>query len=548
MSDHDYDDDDDDKIVTANPKAPKFYLGNQMLKNAGVPIEWTPAKLKEYAKCAEDPIYFFEHYIKIIHVDHGLIKFKPREYQKEMIKLVFDNRFTIVKWPRQHGKTTTVAAMLLWYALFKKKFNIALLAHKQDQAIEIMERIQLAFENLPDWLQQGIVTWNKKKIKFENGSRISAWATSAGGVRGQTYNIVYLDEFAFVAPNEQETFYTATYPVITSGKNTKIVMTSTPNGMDLFYKFWNESELGRNSYVRHASYWWDIAGRDEAWKQEQIMNTSERQFSQEFETEFLGSTFTLISGEILRTLTYAEPLGEMMDITIFETPQQKHHYVCCVDSSEGLGQDYHAFSIIDVTSVPYKVCAVYHNNKLHHMLLPNVIYTACNYYNEAMCLVESMSTGQQVAAILLHDLEYENVVMTTLKGASGQRIGGGFGGQTRLGVMMNKQVKSIGCTNLKALIEQKKLIFNDERILKEFFSFTADKLSYKAEEGKNDDLVMTLVLFGWMVAQHYFRDSTDTDVRSNMVEENIEAIEQDLTGFGVIDNHQGYDEDMPTNF
>lgn len=523
--------------------ASRYYLNNEMLRNAGATVEYTPEQIDEYIKCSEDPIYFFENYIYIIHVDLGMIKFHPRFYQREMVDLIHKNRFTIFKWPRQHGKTQTVAAILLWYALFKKNQNIALLAHKAEQAQEIMARIKLSFENLPLWLQQGVTKWNERHVAFENGSKIKSYATGSGAVRGQTLNIVYLDEFAFVEPNVQEKFYTATYPVITSGHTTKIIMTSTPNGMDLFYKFWHESEQGRNSYVRHQSYWWDIEGRDEKWKQETINNTSERQFTQEFETEFLGSTNTLIAGEKLRILTYSQPIGRDGDLTIFEGPRKRRNYVCCVDSSEGLGQDYHAFSIIDTTEVPYKVVAVYHNNTTHHLLLPNIIYNAAKFYNEAMVLVEVQSTGAQIATILLHDMEYENVVTTTMKGRNGQRIGGGFGGELRLGVMMNKQVKRIGCTNLKALIEQDKLIFNDERILKEFFTFVCDdKQQYQAQEGHNDDLVMSLVLFAWMVSQNYFRDSTDTDVRDKMVQENIDWLIQDLTPFGVIDDHHNDDE------
>lgn len=432
--------------------------------------------------------------------------------------------------------TTTTAAMMLWYALFHEDYSIALLAHKEAQSREILSRIRMAFEMLPIWLQQGVTSWNKGDIAFENGSKIECHATGSGVIRGRTYNMVYLDEFAHVEKGVQEDFYTATYPTITSGQTTKLIITSTPKGMELFYKFWNESEMGKNNFVRHEAFYWQVPGRDEKWKEETIKNTSQRQFDQEFLCDFLGSTNTLIDSVTLKRLTYKEPIGTIGDLRFFKEPEKGHTYACCVDCSEGLNQDYHVFTIIDVTEIPYKVVAVYRNNDLHHLLLPNYIYNAAKHYNNAVVLIETQSTGAQVAQILLHDLEYEGVLTTTLKGRNGQRIGGGFGGEVRIGVMMNKQVKRIGCTNLKALIEQDRLIFNDERILQEFRTFVAsDKQSFEAEPGSNDDMVMTLVLFSWMVSQNYFKEVTDTDIRENLYNKNMEMIEQDLTPFGMID-------------
>jgi hypothetical protein len=421
----------------------------------------------------------------------------------------------------------------LWYVLFHQDFKVALLAHKLDQAREILSRAQLAFEYLPEWMQQGVTSWNKGDIAFENGSSIECGATSSGSIRGRTFNIVYLDEFAHVEAHEQESFYESTYPVITSGTTTKLIVTTTPKGMDLFYKFWNESELGRNSFRRHEISWRDIPGRDDAWREETIKNTSERQFAQEFECDFLGSSNTLLAGWKLKILTWKEPLSVVDNLTIFKAAEPKRHYVCCVDSSEGLNQDYHAVTIVDATTVPYEVVAVYRDNRTEHLLLPNIVYNLCKLYNEAVCLIEAMSTGAQIATILLHDLEYEGVLTTTLKGRNGQRIGGGSG-DMRLGVQMNKQVKRIGCTNLKALIENDKLLVNDERMVKEFFTFVADKQGFQAEEGSNDDLVMSLVLFAWLVSQNFFKDSTDTDVRQSLYDQNIARIEQDLTPFGFI--------------
>jgi hypothetical protein len=512
----------------------QFYNGNERLKAASVRMKFTPEQIAEIARCSEDAIYFFETYIKIIHVDRGVIPFEPWEFQKDLIRKIIDNRFVLARWGRQIGKSTTVAAMLLWHALFNKRYTIAILAHKMEQAQEILYRIQESFQLLPHWLQQGVVEWNKRSMSFENGSRIFAAATSSGSIRGKSLNILFCDEFSHVDRNMQEEFFTSVVPTISSGTTTKFIITTTPKGMDLFYKLWTESEQGRNDYVLSYAPWYSVPGRDEEWKKREIAKTSEMQFAQEHEIEFLGSTNTLVAAWKLKILTWLNPYSVVDNVTIFKKAEPKRHYVCCVDSSEGLNQDYHAVTIIDATCIPYEVVAVYRSNDMHHLLLPNIVYNLCKLYNEAVCLIEAMSTGAQIATILLHDLEYEGVLTTTLKGRNGQRIGGGSG-DMRLGVQMNKQVKRIGCTNLKALIEDDKIVLNDERIVKELFTFVVkDTHGFAAEEGHNDDLVMSLVLFAWLVSQNFFKDSTDTDVRQSLYDQNIARIEQDLTPFGFI--------------
>lgn len=527
-----------------NGKRNLYYQGSRKLRNSGVNVAYTLEEAQEVYKCSEDPIYFFENYIKIVTLDEGIINFKPHQFQKDMVQLAVDNRFLICKWPRQQGKTTTVAALLLWYVLFNDVYSIALLAHKAEQAQEILERIQLAYENLPFFLQQGIEEWNKRSIKLENGSEIKAFATSEGGVRGQTYNFIYLDEFAHIELNLQESFMTSTYPVISSGKKSKIIITSTPRGFELFYKIWNEAKNGNNNFVTHEAEWWQMPGRDEAWKLETIRNTSERQFNQEFNTEFLGSTNTLIDPNKLRVLTYAHALFEQTDLTVFKRPEEGKIYVCTVDTSEGMNMDYHAFSIIDVSQVPYEVVAVFHSNTLAPILLPNVIYNTCKVYNDAMILIETQTNGQLVANILYQDLEYENVLMSIQRGKFGQRLSAGFQGtKLRMGVMMSKQVKRIGCANIKAMIENDHIILNDVRIVSELMNFVVDGQSFAAAEGFNDDIVMTLVMFGWMASQELFKDITDSRIREHLLMSNMEAVEQDVTPFGIIDDGQMKDFD-----
>lgn len=260
------------------------YHGNKHLKKSDVVHSFTPNEVREYAKCARDPEYFIRTYVKIVHVDRGLISFDPYIYQSEIIQKSINNRFVICKLPRQAGKTTAIVGLMLHYLLFNEDYSIAILAHKLVQAQEILSRIQLAYENLPKWLQQGVVEWNKRNIELENGCKILASSTTSSAVRGGSFNLIYLDEFAFVPNNMQEKFFSSTYPTISSGKTTKVLITSTPNGLNLFYKLWRDSELGRNDYQRVSVHWSDVPGRDEAWKEETIRNTSAEQFRVEFES------------------------------------------------------------------------------------------------------------------------------------------------------------------------------------------------------------------------------------------------------------------------
>ena len=511
------------------------YLGNKNLKRSAVSIGWNEDMVKEYVKCSKEPLYFIKKYVKIVNVDKGLVPFEPWPFQVEMIKKCIDDRFVIAKMPRQVGKTTTIAALLLWYVLFKDNFSIAILANKERQAREILSRIQLAYEHLPKWLQQGIIEWNKGNIELENGSKILASSTSSSAIRGTSQNLVYLDEFAFVPSNVQEEFFASVYPTISSGQSTKVLITSTPNGMNLFYKIWSESETGKNSYSRVSVHWSQIPGRTEAWKKQTIDNTSERQFKQEYECEFLGSSNTLIDASKLSMLTHALPLQRHGNLIIYELPKEKHVYLTVVDTSRGAGIDYSAFIVYDITEIPYKVVARYKDNNIAALVYPNVIYNASRPYNTAYILVETNDIGQQVADILQNDLEYENVLLTRSGGKSGQKLGDSGGGKLSLGVRTTTQVKRIGCANFKSLVESDKIIINDYDLLYEMYRFIEINGKYQAEEGEHDDLVMCCVLFSWLVNQDYFKELSNNDARLELLESNQRKLEEEMLPFGFID-------------
>jgi len=507
------------------------YHGNRHLKKTDVSIQYSAEQLKEFVKCSRDPIYFIQTYVKIVNVDKGLVLFDPYEYQKKIITTSVENRFVICKMPRQCGKTTAIVGLMLWYILFNEEYSIAILAHKLTQAQEIMSRIQLAYENLPKWLQQGVIEWNKRNIELENGSKIIASSTTSSGARGGSYNLVYLDEFAFVPNNIQEKFFSSTYPVISSGQTTKVLITSTPNGLNLFYKLWRDSELKRNEYERISIHWSDTPGRDEKWKEETIRNTSADQFRVEFETEFVGSSSTLIHPDILRMLVIDNPISFNNDLKIYEQPQKDRIYFMVVDTARGLGNDYSAFTIFDATEMPYKIVATYRCNTISPLLYPNIILSAATKYNSCFVLVETNDIGQQVVDILHYDLEYENVLTTATEEKSGvQILSGGFGQSTKLGVRTTQQSKRFGCSNLKSLVENHKLLIRDDTTIYELMRFVAVKNSYQAEDG-NDDTVMCCVLFAWMTQQQLFKDMTNIDLRKVLVSENKTQIEDEIVSF-----------------
>ncbi len=519
------------------------YLGNPNLKRANTPIQFTQDQIIEFVRCKEDPVYFAKNYIKIVTLDHGLQPFKMYPFQEKLIKNFHEHRFNICKMPRQTGKSTTCVSYLLHYAIFNDNVNIAILANKASTARDLLQRLQLAYENLPRWMQQGILSWNKGSLELENGSKISANSTSSSAVRGGSYNIIFLDEFAFIPNHIADDFFASVYPTISSGQSTKVIIVSTPRGMNHFYRMWHDAERSKNEYVPTDVHWSEVPGRDAKWKEQTIANTSEQQFKVEFECEFLGSVDTLINPSKLRTLVYDDPLKRNKGLDIYQDPIEEHNYLITVDVARGVGSDYSAFIVFDITNFPYRAVAKYKNNEIKPMLFPSIINQIAKAYNDSWVLVEVNDIGDQVANILHFDLEYDNVLMCAMKGRAGQIVGSGFSGKkSQLGVRMTSAVKKLGCSNLRTLIEDDKLIINDYDIISELTTFTQRHNTFMAEEGCNDDLAMCLVIFSWLVAQQYFKEMTDNDVRKRIYEEQKNQIEQDMAPFGFIVD--GLDDDV----
>ena len=510
-----------------------IYLGNPNLKKANTQIEFTQEQILEFVACRHDPVYFAKKYIKIVSLDEGLVNFDLYPFQEKLVKNFHENRFNICKMPRQTGKSTTCVSYLLHYAVFNDNVNIAILANKASTARDLLGRLQLAYENLPKWMQQGILAWNKGSLELENGSKILAASTSASAVRGGSYNVIFLDEFAFIPNHIADQFFASVYPTISSGQSTKVIIVSTPHGMNHFYRMWHDAEKGKNEYIPTDVHWSEVPGRDEKWRQQTIANTSEAQFKVEFECEFLGSVDTLIAPSKLRNLVYENPRTSNAGLDVYVEPEQKHDYLITVDVARGVEKDYSAFVVVDISNFPHKVVAKYRNNEVKPMLFPSIIYDVAKSYNDAFILCEVNDIGDQVASIINYDLEYENLLMCSMRGRAGQVVGQGFSGKkTQLGVKMSKTVKKVGSLNLKTIIETDKLLFSDYNILSELTTFIQKNNSFEAEEGCNDDLAMCLVIYAWLVQQDYFKELTDQDVRKRLYDEQKNQIEQDMSPFG----------------
>ena len=506
-------------------KQKESYLGNPNVKRDGVLQQWTPDLLQEYKKCMDSPVYFVENYVKVISLDDGMVPFVLYPYQKDMFKQFQENRFNVVLACRQSGKSISACAYLLWYVLFNPEKTVAILANKGATAREMLNRITLMLENIPFFLQPGSKALNKGSLEFSNNSRILAAATSGSSIRGMSVNLLYLDEFAFVERAAE--FYTSTYPVISAGKDTKVIVTSTANGIgNQFHKIWEGSVQEINEFKSFRVDWWDVPGRDEKWKEQTISNTSQLQFDQEFGNTFFGTGDTLVNADTLLNLR-AKPPKRYMEgglLKIYEEPIKDHDYVMTVDVSKGRGQDYSTFTLIDISVRPFAQVAVYRNNTISPLLFPNIIYKYAKPYNDAYVVVESNDQGSVVCNGLYHDLEYENVHVESSVKANA------------IGIEINRKTKRLGCSAIKDILETNRLTVNDDNTILEISTFEAKGQSYEASEGNHDDLMMNLVLFGYFVSTQYFSDMTDINLKQMMFEQKMQEIENDVVPFGFIDD------------
>ena len=506
------------------------YHGNPNLKPLAYQHDFSKEEIAEYIKCREDPVYFIENYVKIITLDKGLQPFKLYPCQKEKVKCIMDNRRVVLMEGRQQGKTVTSAACILHYTIFQEDKTVAIMANKSSAAREVLNRYQIMYENLPIWMQQGVKTWNKGDVELENNSKVLTAATTAAAIRGKSVNWLYIDEAAIIPNNIADEFFTSVYPTISAGETTKILLTSTPLGYNHFWKFWNESVKGVNGFANMFIPYYEIPRRDEKWLEEQKQLLGQVKFNQEVMCEFLGSTNTLINSNTIGALSTIDPEFQNANLDIYESPKENHYYAMAVDTARGIGGDYSAFVVVDITEMPYKVVAKYRDNEIAPMLFPDVIGKVGRDYNDAFVLIEVNDIGQQVVEILHQEIEYENILSTVTE-KNRQFVSPGFGKSTKLGVNTSKQVKRQGCFTFKSLLEEQKLLVFDEHIIHEISTFIEKGNTYQADEGYHDDLVMCMVLFGWLSSQQFFKDMTDINTREGLYKQQSANIEHNLTPY-----------------
>jgi hypothetical protein len=519
----------------------KHYLGNPKLKRVNMPMQLTEDQIREFIRCSKDPVYFIENYVKIITLDKGFVQISLYPFQKQAVQDINDNRRVIVKAGRQVGKTTMVVGYILWYILFNEDKFVAILANKAPTAREILNRIKIAYESLPLWLQQGVRVWNKGDIELENNCRIMATSTASSAIRGYSISLLYLDEFAFVPSNIADEFFTSVYPTISSGTQSKILISSTPNGMNHYYRMWTEAVEGQNGFKHIEANWRQVPGRDQAWADDQRRILGEEKFLQEMECEFMGSAGTLLSAAALKSLAFVKPQHvSETGIKIYGAPIPEHSYAVIVDTSRGRGLDYSACITIDITQIPYRLVATYKDNNISPLVYPSIIKQIADYYNQAQVLVEINDNGQQIADSLFEDYEYENILSTVdLKGKIA--LTWGYGNRSQRGIRTTKSVKRLGCSILKNLVEGQKILIQDFDVISELSTFIAKSGSFEAEEGSHDDLVMCLVLFSWMTNQQFFADMTNTNIKQKLHEDQLRQIEEEalptfLAGHVDVDN------------
>lgn len=511
------------------------FRGNKRLRPKGAVIEYTEEMLDELSLCKADPVYFIEKYCKVIHVDRGLVPFILHDYQKRMITAYKDNRFVCTMASRQLGKTVCVAAFFCWFVLFHDEKTTVILANKAAVSREILSRVQIMYEHLPRWIQQGVTSWNKGSIELENNSRILCGATSSTGYRGFSIALLYLDEYAFVPNNVADEFYTSMFPTLSSGEETKMILSSTPNGYNHFHKIWHDANTldangnKKSIFTPVLCMWHEHPDRNERWAAEQLLALGEVKYAQEVTCDFVGSSLTLLRGETLSRLTYENPLkeydGEFKGLKVYKYPEKNKVYCTTVDTSRGRHLDSSAFAVFDISQFPHTIAATYRNSDVAPLMYASVVDKISRNYNNSYLLIEINDIGAQVAETIYMDLEYDGDMFWT---KSGDNLGK-VGNDPYPGIRTTKKTKRIGCANLKDMIENNQLLINDFDMISELSTFIQKGTgSYEADEGFHDDTVTTLWLHAWLVSQPFFNQLTDQNVRLAMHQEHINEMEDRL--------------------
>ena len=472
----------------------EFYLGNPNLPAADARIAYEPWMVKEIQKAKDNILYFAENFFYIINLDRGREKISLHSCQKRAVRKMRDNRFFILLASRQIGKSTMMTIYILWQACFMDDQRILLVANKEATAIEIFQRVRLAFEELPVWLKPGVKEYGKTSMTLDNGSRIGITTTTGTAARGQSVNCLVIDEMAFIEPHLVEEFWKSVFPIITSSKKSKVFVCSTANGTDnLFYKLYDGAEKGENGWAYDRITWNEVPGRDEKW----ALNTKQaigsiEAWLQEFECQFLSSGESSIDEALFHDMAQkcreAKIVLEDGNYKIWEEPDSSRIYAAGVDISEGVGIDASSIQIIDITDISdIRQVAVYHNRHIPPLEFANKVYTILRNWGSPLALIERNNCGAQVVDRLAFDMGYEKVVSYGAKVANRAR--------PQMGMIAHTNTKYKGVMNMRYFINEIKAVhINDIDTLKELRDFVRyPNGTWKAKSGYHDDRVMSLI-------------------------------------------------------
>ena len=522
-----------------------YYNNIKNLLKADIKLDYTPEQIQEIMKCQSDIKYFLKTYVKIISLDKGIVNFNMFEYQERFIDILKNNNRIVALQPRQTGKSITSSAFILHYAIFNPNSYIAILANKARTARPILNKIKNMYRSLPIWLQVGVEEWSKGSIVLGNGTQLIAEATTESGIRGDSAKILFIDETGFIDNNLWDGFWSSVYPVVSSSKDAKIILSSTPHGINHFHKIWAEAKEGINGFTPFRAYWNEHPERDDAWKEKTILEIGETRWRVEFECAFQGSSGTLISGQKLESIPFSNPIKTKMEnkFLIYEEPKDKRKYVLISDFGEGLGAgDYTTCHVIDVTEATWHQVAVYRDNEILFRETPSMLSRIGKYYNNALIIGEANTIGLGILDDLNFDEEYENIF-----------FGDDLAKETRhayFGMKMTSKTKKMGNQYLKEYVENDTLVVYDHETIAELSTYIKRKESYSAEDGKHDDLVTPLVLFSnFMQNKNYVEEWLGTptynkrDQKMSKLDEEIMPLGFHHDGETLINLDDGDDED-----
>lgn len=499
---------------------PAHFSNNPSLFGTNVKFPLSEKHIQEIYKCSTDIFYFIENYVQIFTLDNGWVVPKLRSYQKKLIQHYLDNRFSNVMMGRQSAKSTTTLLFILWKIIFFPDTTVGMAANKESMATENLSRLKDYFENLPIWLKVGVKAWNSTFITLDNGSKVYSAATSGNTFRGLGLSLLFVDEVAFI--DCWDDFSKSVLPTISSGTKSQAIYTTTPKGLNHFYHMWTNGENGKSLFKNFRVEWWEVPGRDEAWKQEMLATLpgGEIEFAQEYACEFLGSSDTLINISSLKMLRYSEVY--VRDIFTFgfkryEEVRECHQYIMTVDPAKD-GLDKFAVHVFDVSKFPF-IQVASANLNVNYLKMPGVLYEIGTYYNNAFIIIENNEgAGQSVVDKLYDNYEYENLYRDPNKEYYGFRT--------------TSTTRNQILSNLKIFLENNKIYLNDKDTIDQLFVFINRGGKYQADKGYHDDLVMALaILFAPFLHKNMYSDYQSFIASLEGEKEEIENLNISTFGF-----------------